>query len=689
MEMYWSGISSAAIARHFGIPVGTMYSWVHDFGRQKERAKPTTQFKEKPIHIGSLKEWFRLAQSAEDWLEILQNDANQAEESIANASVTLVCGSLHGQSAGKCAAVVYEKLKEDPLSGKTYAFRNKCGNAITTLSWNEPIYHIARYIKTHGTFIWPEEKLGKSIEVTRSEFEHLISLMRAKATESEALKSAVDELQAKVNWLMEQFRLAMHRRFGASSEKSADGHTQLSLFNEAEVTSDVLVPEPELIEIEKHFRKRRNAVNDKLPADLPAETVVHELPPDEQVCPECSGTLHVMGTETLRRELKLIPAKAVIVEHVRKVYACRNCERDECGVPIVKAAVSNPVIKGGFASPEAVAHIASQKFVTGVPLYRQEQEWTRQGINLSRQTMSNWLIKSTFDWLEPVYDALKELLCMRNVLYADETTLQVLREPDKPPESNSYMWLYRTGGDALPPIVLYEYQPDRRAEHPKRLLKNFSGWLHADGYEGYHGLSDSIRVVGCFAHARRKFDEAVKGLSTKERSDSKAMVGKRYCDKLFSLERDFAEMNPEERFQKRQELSKPVLDEFYGWISTLNPPPKTGLASAVVYMRNQREFLERYLEDGRLEISNNRAERSIKPFVIGRKNWLFANTPRGAKAGAILYSIIETAKENDLNPYEYLSYIFRNAPNWDIRTNSDNLEQLLPWFVPDSLKAKQ
>lgn len=217
-----------------------------------------------------------------------------------------------------------------------------------------------------------------------------------------------------------------------------------------------------------------------------------------------------------RRELKLIPAKAIIVEHIRKVYACRNCERDECGVPIVKAAVSNPVIKGGFASPEAIAHIASQKFVMGVPLYRQEQEWNRYGINLSRQTMSNWLIKATFDWLEPVYDALKEILCMREVLHADETTLQVLRESDKPPQSKSYMWLYRTSGDTNLPIVLYEYQQDRRAEHPKIFLKNFNGYLHADGYEGYHDLSDNIKVVGCFAHARRKFDEAIKGLSKKE-----------------------------------------------------------------------------------------------------------------------------------------------------------------------------
>jgi hypothetical protein len=293
--------------------------------------------------------------------------------------------------------------------------------------------------------------------------------------------------------------------------------------------------------------------------------------------------------------------------------------------------------------------------------------------------MSNWLIKATFDWLEPIYDAFKEILCMRSVLHADETTLQVLHEPDKPPESKSYIWLYRTSGDTDKPIVLYEYQPNRKAEHPKQFLKNFSGYLHTDGYEGYHDLSDNIRVVGCFAHARRKFDEALKGLSKKEQADSVTMIGKRFCDKLFSLERDFADLTAEERFQKRQELSKPVFDEFYKWLAAIKPPDKSALHAAVVYMRNQREYLERYLEDGRLEISNNRAERSIKPFVIGRKNWLFANTPRGAKASAILYSIIETAKENGVNPYEYLTYVFTNAPNCDIHNNYNYLELLMPW----------
>ena len=525
---------------------------------------------------------------------------------------------------------------------------------------------------------------AKTVTIPKVEYEKLIS-------ESADMKTHILELTSKVAWLMEQFRLAQHRRFGASSEKSSERDVdQLNLFNEAEIASDILIPEPELTEVEKHFRKRGNMVNrNDLPDNLPIETVEHDLPADEQICPECDGDLHVMGTEALRRELKLIPAKAVIVEHIRKIYACRHCEKDGCGVPIVKATVSNPIIRGGFASAEAVAHIATQKFVMAIPLYRQEQEWARYGINLSRQTMSNWLIKATFDWLEPIYDALKEMLCLREVLHADETTLQVLHEAGKEAGSKSYMWLYRTGGDTNCPIVLYDYQPDRKAEHPKRFLENFSGYLHADGYDGYHALSDNIKVAGCFSHARRKFDEAIKGLSKKDQAGSTAMIGKRFCDKLFSLERDFAKLSPEERFEKRQEVSKPVFDEFYKWLSTLNPPPKTGLYTAVIYSRNQRGYLERYLEDGRLEISNNRAERSIKPFVIGRKNWLFANTPRGAKASAILFSIIETAKENDLNPFAYLTYVFNNAPNWDILKNADCLERLLPWFVPYSCKVRK
>lgn len=502
--------------------------------------------------------------------------------------------------------------------------------------------------------------------------------------ENTELRSKVAELELLVKYYEEQLRLSKHRRFGSSSEKSE--YDQLSLFNEAESTADANVAEPELSEIKRHYRKRRRLVNDTLPENIPIEIVEHDLPTEEQICPECGGNMHVMGREK-RRELKIIPAKVVIVEHVRKVYACRDCETDSCGVPIKKAPIDNPVIKGSFASPEAIAHIMVQKFVMGSPLYRQEQDWKRQGIAISRQTMSNWLLKATEDWLMPIYDLLKELLCMHEVLHADETTLQVLKEPSKTAQSKSYMWLYRTGCDSSMPIVLYEYQPDRKAKRPTEFLADFKGYLHTDGYNVYHGLPDDIVVVGCFAHARRKWDEALKSMAKSDRAGSQVLRGKRFCDRLFELEREFADLSHEERYLKRQELSKPALDEFGAWLNALHYTPKSILGNAAHYTLSQWKYLERYLLDGRLELSNNRAERSIKPFVIDRKNFLFANTPRGAKASAVMFSIIETAKENKLDPFAYLTYIFKNAPNWDIHNNIDHLQLLLPNFVPTSCKA--
>lgn len=498
-----------------------------------------------------------------------------------------------------------------------------------------------------------------------------------------SMKEQIVELSQKVEWFIEQVRLAKHHQFGASSEKSQ--YDQFNLFNEIEATAEVKT-EPELVEIERHYRKKAKESADRLPPDLPVEVVEHTLAKDKQICPECGEALHVMGKD-IRRELKLIPAKAVIVEHVRYTYACRDCEKNACGVPILKAPVDEPVIKGSFASPEAVAQIMTQKFVMGAPLYRQEQDFRRNGIYLSRQTMSNWLLKCSEDWLEPVYNALREILCAHEVLHADETTLQVLHEPEKAAQSKSYMWMYRTSGEEKHPIVLYEYQPDRRAKHPAEFLKGFRGYLHADGYNGYHNLPEGIIVVGCWAHARRKWDEALKVLPPKDRENSAALQGKRYCDRLFDIECNLQNLNPNERFEKRHELAKPVLDEFFAWLKSLNPAPKTSLGQAVHYILKQRRYLERYLLDGRLEISNNRAERSIKPFVIDRKNFLFANTPRGAKASAMIFSIIETAKENGLNPFAYLVYIFKNAPSWDIPNNINALELLLPSNVPESCKS--
>jgi transposase len=504
-------------------------------------------------------------------------------------------------------------------------------------------------------------------------------------TEIAALKARISELERLLKYYEEQLRISKHRQYGASSEKSEYDYEQLSIFNEAELLSDANVPEPELVEIGKHYRKRTRLTTDKLPDDLPVEVVEHDLPKSEQLCPECGGELHVMGRNS-RQELVIIPAQVKIRKHVCKVYACRDCEKDECGVPIVKSPMNDPVIKGSFASPEAIAQIMTQKFVMGAPLYRQEQELQRNGIKLSRQTMSNWLLRATEDWLEPIYDMMHEILLNRDVLHADETTLQVLREPGKPAQSKSYMWLYRTSGDASSPIVLYDYQPDRKTKRPADFLKEFKGYLHTDGYEAYHSLGSGITVIGCWAHARRKFDEALKSLPEKDREGSNALLGKRHIDKLFMLEREFADMTPQERYKKRLEFSKPALEAFYAWLTSLSVLPKSGVGVARHYVLSQRKYLDRYLMDGRLEISNNRAERSIKPFVIDRKNFLFANTPRGAKASAVMFSLIETAKETGLDPFKYLVYVFEKAPNWNIRNNIDVLQELMPWFVPDYIR---
>ena len=500
--------------------------------------------------------------------------------------------------------------------------------------------------------------------------------------EYDSLKDSKAKLEALVKYYEEQFRLLKHKQFGASSEKSQLDYSQLSIFDEAEAMLDPAFAEPDLADVEVKYRKRKRTTDDRLPESLPIEVVLYELPLEDRACPECGETMHVMGHEA-RRELKVVPPQVSIIEHKRDVCACRNCERTGTSVPFLKAPMPEPVIKGSFASPESVAHVMTQKFVMASPLYRLEQEFVRDGIMLSRQTMSNWLIRCAEDWLAPIYGKMKADLLKQTVLFADETTLQVLLEPGRKAQTKSYMWLYRTGGDVHNSIVLYEYQQDRRPLHPMNFLRGFSGYLHADGYDGYHKLPENIVVVGCWAHCRRRYDEALKVMPEDNRQGSTAERGLEYCNKLFEIERKLADLTPEERHAKRLDRAKPIMDEFYAWAEKLKVVPKSAIGRAVHYTFSQRKYLERYLLDGRLEISNNRSERSIKPFVIGRKNWLFSRTPRGAKASSIIYSIIETAKENGLNPFDYLTHVFKTAPNVDFRNDPSALESLMPWRQPD------
>ena len=499
------------------------------------------------------------------------------------------------------------------------------------------------------------EKSEEMVTISRAEYEALQAKLSAK---EEELVAAL----LKNQWLLEQLRLNRKKQYGSSSEQMDQLVFEQfgRVFNEAEAWSTGVGKKE--TQVKAHTRKPRSgSIEEVVPEGTPVEVVEHRL--EDHSCPECGSEMVEIGRE-VRRSLKMEPARFWIREDVYYTYACKVCERETGNSVIVNTPREPAVLPGSFASPEAIAHLMVQKFVMYSPLYRQEQEWGRQGLKLSRQVMSHWLLRAAEDWLAPIYQELHRELLKRDVLHGDETTLQVLKEPGKSAQSKSYMWLYRTGGDAEHPIVLYDYRPDRKAKNAEEFLEGFSGYLHADGYQGYHKLPEKIRVVGCWAHARRKFDEALQTLPKEKRQGSLAAVGECYCTKLFQLEETLSELTAEERYNKRLELERPVLDALLAWAedASAKTAPKSALGKALHYLREQWPYLVRYLEDGRLEISNNRAERSIKPFVMGRKNWLFANTPAGARASAVIYSLIETAKETGLDPYKYLLWVLREAP---------------------------
>ncbi|MDK2856767.1 MAG: transposase [Bacillota bacterium] len=515
-------------------------------------------------------------------------------------------------------------------------------------------------------------KITNTITTTLEELQKHNAML---VEENAKLAKQVAELTAMVEWFKEQFRLSQKRQFASSSERTVSSK-QLGIFNEAEAEAHPL-PEPTLETITYTRRKQRRH-REAVLKDLPVETVEYRLSPEEQVCPQCGGPLHEMSTE-VRQELKIIPARVKLVKHVRYIYSCRRCEREEVTTPVITAPMPAPILPGSLASPSALAYIMDQKYVEGIPLYRQEQQLARLGIELSRQSMANWILYGADKWLKPLYNRMRELMLKQDILYAYETTLQVLHEPGRAAQTQSYLWLYRTGHTG-PPIILYEYQTTRGGQHPQKFLSGFKGYLHVDGYAGYNGLPN-VTLVGCWAHARRKFDEALKALPDTKRSAAvAAKEGLEFCNRLFAIERDLKDVTPEERYQKRLKESLPLLDAFWAWLNQQSSQvlPKSAFGQAVNYCLSQWDKLVAFLQYGRLETSNNRSERSIKPFVIGRKNWLFANTPRGTQASATIYSIVETAKENGLNPFRYLTYLFETLPNMDI-TNQTALDQVLPW----------
>lgn len=517
------------------------------------------------------------------------------------------------------------------------------------------------------------------VAALQAEIAQLNNENEALKNENEKLISENGKLKILNDWYLEQFRLAQQRRFGASSEKTAPPD-QLSLFNEAEALATELFATQT---IAAHTRNNRKGKRDEFYKGLPTEQVIHELPEDERICPECGGLLHACGHEVLRREVEVIPAQVKAIEHIQTVYGCRSCEQnaDDNPLPMVKAAVPAPVISGsGIASPSLVSFVMCNKYVLALPLYRQEQELQRAGIHISRQTMANWIIFAATTWLSPIYGLLKEYLLRNDILHADETSHQVIKEAGRKASQKSYMWEYHTGRDSKEQIALFEYTQTREGEHALKFLDGFQGFLHVDGYSGYKKLEEhGITLVECWAHARRKFFDALKVLDKKDREEAVANIGLKYCDNLFELERKFDDENLscDERFQHRILESKPIAEAFFAWAESLLPEiqPKSKFGQAITYVVNQRRWLESFLLDGRLEVSNNRAERTIRPFTIGRKNWLFSYCARGANASAIVYSITETAQANGLVPFMYLNYLFQTLPN----IPKERFSECLPW----------
>jgi transposase len=517
-----------------------------------------------------------------------------------------------------------------------------------------------------------------TVTITAEEYEKLTA-------ENEKLKAEVTRLQILKDRYEEYIRLANARRFGASTERS-ELPGQLGMFNEAEAISSEAALEE--VPVATHTRKKHAGKREELWEGIPTEQIVHELPEAERVCPDCGGALHACGHEVVRTECELIPTQVRKVEHVQTVYSCRHCEANaaDAPVPMMKAAVPASVIAGsGIASASLVSHILCGKYALALPLYRQEQEFKRMGLPLSRQTMSNWVIYAANRWLMPMYELLRAELLKNEILHADETTVQVIREDGRRAEQKSYMWMYHTPKNSEKPIALFEYQPTRKGEHPQKFLKGFKGFLHVDAYAGYKALETSgVTIVECWAHARRKFTDVLKSLKQPDRSNAEANVGIAYIDKLFALEKqyDVQKLPPGERSLRRNVKSRKVLDDFYVWAQSQIPRflPKTLMAEALRYALNQRKWLEHFMLDGRLELSNNRAERSIRPFTVGRKNWLFSMTPRGADASAAVYSLVETAYANGLVPFAYLSYLLQTLPNLP----TDRFHECLPWLLSPS-----
>lgn len=530
----------------------------------------------------------------------------------------------------------------------------------------------------------PQSETEALMQLQKETIESLRQLVDSQRLTIEQMAKSHEEQTAQLNQtianLNETVEYLKKKLFASSSEKTKkDGFPgQMDLFNEAEADADPSVPEPTLEEAVGGYKrkaKKPKATREEILAGLPVAEIPCSVPDEERNCPYCNAPMEVIGKKVVREELRIIPAKVERLQYVQEVLGCPECKKDGACV-IVGAETPSPLLKHSLASASTVAYVMYQKYVNSIPLYRQEADWKQLGIKLPRATLANWVIKCGIDYMEPVYEQLRQHLLERDIIHADETPCQVLKEEGKTAQSKSYMWLYGSGNDNLPPVRLYDYQPSRGGYHAEEFLKGFSGYLTCDGFGGYNKLKDVIRC-GCLAHMRRYWHEALPGKSKKSRDKTPAEIGFAYCNQLFELEKEYADLDADTRKAKRLETEPAIWEAYWSWLETVNPAGGSRLAKAVTYAKNQKPYMENYLLDGRCSISNNIAENIARPYAVGRKNFLFHDTVKGARASSIIYSLVETAKLNNLNIYAYLETVLLYMP--DYKNEPEGIEELLPW----------
>lgn len=488
-------------------------------------------------------------------------------------------------------------------------------------------------------------------------------------------KEKIAELTTQVKILEEYVALAKQRQFASKSEKF--NINQLSFFDEADYpkNQEAILKAEEEIQVASFTRKKPG--RKALPKEFPRKPVVHDLQEHEKIC-LCGYELTHIGNEK-SEQLEIIPAKVYVIEHIRKKYACRKCEET-----IRMALLPKQPIPRSIAAPGLLSHVLTSKYQDHLPLYRQEQILRRIGVDIPRATLSLWVIKCA-QLLKPLAKLLHKTILSYDIAYSDETTLQVLKESNKLVQSKKYMWLF-AGGPPDQFCFYYQYHPARSHQVPKDFFANFKGYLHCDGFPGYDTLAaknNHIILSGCLYHARRKFVEVAK-LAHYQDGVSNTVIN--YIAKLAKIEEDSKDFSQEDKFNIRNEKARPILNELYNYLVSKQPQilPKSPLGQAVSYTLNQWTKLLTYLKDGRLENNNNRSERAIKPFVIGRKGWLFANSVEGANAAAIIYSFVETCKWHGVEAYDWFRYVLAELP----LCSEDKLESLLPFNINPELLIK-